>query len=190
MRGLNAGYPTVFKEMQSLFILRCHLMKEFIDEQNINLHRLMYNSDYFNRFRKQVVIDKNYMNKQTLVIDLMDTLITPVDIKSMHELRVLKNEPNFESNYILLDNEHPICCQKHFITDCTCRFELYSIRPYTLSFLRSLQPFFELITYTNIETKKLEKIVSHFEFILNQECPSIQQQRDQIFSEQADRGAL
>ena len=41
------------------------------------------------------------------------------------------------------------------------------IRPYSYEFLRAIEPFFEIIIYSEMNHKTLLKICDHFEEILN-----------------------
>jgi hypothetical protein len=50
---------------------------------------------------------------------------------------------------------------------CLCNKELYQIRPFTFELLRSIQPFFELIAFSNLPFHKLEQIIEFLELILN-----------------------
>ena len=47
------------------------------------------------------------------------------------------------------------------------RIDVYMVRPYTYEFLRAVEPFFELIVFSNLKKKDLEQLVTAIEKILN-----------------------
>jgi len=66
----------------------------------------------------------------------------------------LRKSADYSSNYIEVNQSKS-------------KIEVYMVRPYTYEFLRALEPFFELIVFSNMRKKDLEQLVTAIENILN-----------------------
>ena len=120
----------------------------------------------FKRTQSKLKISQFLENKRTIVIDVENTLVTKIDIKSREELENLKALENFTSDYIVI--HEPVidqqCCDKPHC--CTCLITVYMVRPYTYEILRAIQKFFELIAFSYLPLNVLTKIITHIEEIL------------------------
>jgi hypothetical protein len=56
---------------------------------------------------------------------------------------------------------------------------VYLVRPYAYEFLRAVQPFFEIICYSNLHSKIIQEIVDHLEAVLNKPVKDIAEMRRQ-----------
>jgi hypothetical protein len=68
-----------------------------------------------------------------MVIDVQNVLVCQVDTKQPQSLAALRMRPDFQQNYIVIDDN-----------------QVYQVRPYTLSFIRAIQPFFEIIVFSKM----------------------------------------
>lgn len=85
-----------------------------------------------------VNVHSKYRNKQTLVIDIMETIFTRVDLKTRQELDTIMESNNYKSEYVMVENHGwPLPCPCGF-PDCVCGISLFRLRPHTFQFLRSL----------------------------------------------------
>lgn len=55
-------------------------------------------------------------------------------------------------------------CNKHV---CVCEQLVFQVRPYCYDIIRALQPFFEVVVFTNMKWIVLEQIINHIETVLN-----------------------
>ena len=77
----------------------------------VDLFRLMRTANSFFADREGLLAHPKYYNKQTLVIDLMDSLITQIKLRSMEELVQIKSGPDFKTDYISISsNQRENCC--------------------------------------------------------------------------------
>ena len=79
--------------------------------------------------------------KQTLVLDIEDSLVFKVELQNPHELGELRESADYLKNYIEVKR-----------TDDSV-INVYKVRPYTFDFLRALEPFFEIILFSNLSDK-------------------------------------
>ena len=102
---------------------------------------------------------------QTLLIDIEDTLVSKVEINCLTDLVQLKMDDNFETNYIVIQQNDSTCICN---TDaCVCTTEVYKIRPYALQLMRAIRPYIEVIAFTNWPEQKLNHVILHLEEVLN-----------------------
>ena len=87
--------------------------------------------------------------KYTIVLDIENTIVARVDIQSEFELYEIRKTPEYLKRYVEVSVGTAV--------------KVYMIRPYALEFLRALEPFFELIVYTNLYYKEIEPIISALE---------------------------
>ena len=52
-------------------------------------------------------------------------------------------------------------------------YKVYMIRPYTLDFIQTMEPFFELIIFSRLEEKLLNSLIISLEKILNKQIIEI-----------------
>ena len=94
-------------------------------------------------------------SRRTIVIDVENTLVTKLEVNDLGEIDKMRKLENFNKDYIFIQgegaNESPI---------------VYMVRPYTLDILRALQPFYELIAFSNIPERVLNAIIKHIEVVL------------------------
>jgi hypothetical protein len=90
---------------------------------------------------------------------------------SKDDLDQIKTNENYKENYIIIKKvtkkENEFCCIYQGTSDCVCNLIVYKIRPYTFELLRALQPFFEIIVFSQMYHKIVEYIIDHIEGILN-----------------------
>ena len=98
---------------------------------------------------------KSSNQKQTLVIDVEDTIVSRIDIKNSIELQELRKNQDYKNNYIEVKLG-------------PTKIQVYEIRPYVYEFFRAIEPFFEIIVYSCLHHQILEQIVEHLEEVLNQ----------------------
>jgi hypothetical protein len=98
--------------------------------------------------------------KYTIVLDIENTIVARVDIQSEFELYEIRKTQEYLKRYVEVSVGTAV--------------KVYMIRPYALEFLRALEPFFELIVYTNLYYKEIEPIISALEKILNSPVNEIQ----------------
>jgi hypothetical protein len=94
-----------------------------------------------------------------LVIDLLDIIVTKVDMDSAackDDILVYPSE------------KEPYCCLKPPGT-CVCKVEKYRVRPYAYNFFHALEPFFEFAIYSVLKKHKLKQIVKKLNTILNKD---------------------
>ena len=141
----------------------------------------------FKKLQKEIKQDEVYRGLQTIIIDIENTLVTLIDVKNKHELDQIKEQENFNSDYIIIkknvskrvkkdkkgnkiiepDVQEEICCELKGTEDCLCDLLVYQVRPYTYEILRAIQPFFEIVVFSKIHHKILEYIIDHIESVLN-----------------------
>lgn len=83
----------------------------------------------------------------------------------------LELQENFKRDYISMRlnlKQDGVCCKKEGTSECFCHVYIYKIRPYTYEFLRAIQPFFEVIIFSNMHYKLIEGICNHIEEVLNE----------------------
>ena len=138
MQSITMEYQDNFMMLQGLFVLRCLQMKEQLDGMCVDVYKLARATDSFDVDRLGLIAHPMYIKRQTLVIDLIDTFIIKIDLKSKLELQQIKNSPDYNTYYILISNDQRVNCCDKISAECICRIELYRIRPYTFDFLRAL----------------------------------------------------
>jgi hypothetical protein len=88
---------------------------------------------------------------------------------------------NFKKDYILVyknykkkqrdknaeEEKMEKCCDNYNTEECICNYEVFLLRPYVCEFLSAISPFFEILVFSNMHYKILEKIVCHIEELLN-----------------------
>ena len=95
-----------------------------------------------------------YGKKQTLVIDIENTLVTKIPVMNEQEIKELRNNSNYQKEYIELKGDDS-------------QIQVYKVRPYTYDFLRAIQPFYEIIIHSLMDRKVIENISNHLESVLN-----------------------
>lgn len=73
------------------------------------------------------------------------------------------------SDQELTELRHTQDYDKHFIEvfDKSLKKHVFMIRPYTFQFLRAIEPFFELIAFSNLDMSVLKNLLKKMELILN-----------------------
>ena len=82
--------------------------------------------------------------RQTLVLDIEDSLVSKVEIQNSYELAELRKSADYLSTYIEVERK------------VGSVIEVYKIRPYTFEFLRALEPFCEMIVFSNMSQNVLD----------------------------------
>ena len=113
---------------------------------------MMKNYPNIKKISKEIGIDSQ---KQSLIIDVENTIVYRIDINNSIELQELRKNHDYKNNYIEVKLS-------------PTKIQVYEIRPYVYEFLRAIEPFFEIIVYSCLHHKILEQIVDHLEEILNQ----------------------
>ena len=94
----------------------------------------------FNKISESLKSDLNFMKgKQTMVIDIENTIVTRIEIQNQMELQEIRNSTNYMNKYIEVSDQGPV--------------QVFMIRPYTYEFLRALQPYFEMLVYSRLHLK-------------------------------------
>jgi hypothetical protein len=110
-------------------------------------------------------------NQKTIVIDIENTLVTQIDLKSRSDLNQLIARENFKDTHIMVDMKmfasQGLCCLFKGSEQCICHINVYKIRPYTYDLLRAVQPFYEIICCSKNHGIVLEKIIDHIEEVIN-----------------------
>ena len=75
------------------------------------------------------------------MLDIEDSLVSKVEIRNPHELEELRESSDYLKSYIEVK-----------ATDDSV-INVYKVRPYTFDFLRALEPFFEIILFSNLSDK-------------------------------------
>ena len=65
----------------------------------------MRQTDRFETHRECLVPHVKYRHRPTLIIDIENTFVTLLDIKTQEELETFKMLPNFATDYILIEIE-------------------------------------------------------------------------------------
>ena len=82
--------------------------------------------------------------RQTLVLDIEDSLVSKVEIQNSYELAELRKSADYLQTYIEVQRKvGPV-------------IEVYKIRPYTFEFLRALEPFCEMIVFSKMSQNVLD----------------------------------
>jgi hypothetical protein len=137
-------YNTYFEKFQGIFVIRCQMMYVELQKFKVDLKNLMENGRKFDAICESLIPHRLFKNRGSIVIDLENTLLTHIELKSPEELEGYKNLENFQTDYILISDSASRClCTQR----CTCCQMLFQVRPYTYEFLRAIQPFFELIAF-------------------------------------------
>ena len=48
------------------------------------------------------------------------------------------------------NNDFEPCCEFEGTDNCSCKYLVFQIRPYTFEILRALQPFFEMVVFSKM----------------------------------------
>ena len=110
-------------------------------------------------------------HQKTIVIDIENTLVTKIDLKSLSDLNQMITRENFKDTHIVVDMKRfappKLCCLFKGSEQCICHTHVYKIRPYTYDLLRAVQPFYEIICCSKNQGHLLEKIIDHIEEVIN-----------------------
>ena len=80
-----------------------------------------------------------YKGLKTIVIDIENTLVTQIEIKSKQDLEILKSLDNFACDYIVVyPKRNSNCCEYNGTDQCICKLQVYQVRPYTYDILRAM----------------------------------------------------
>ena len=78
---------------------------------------------------------------------------------------------NYKDEYIIIKKvtkkDGDFCCIYQGTSECVCHILAYKIRPYAFELLRALQPFFEIIVFSQMYHKIVEYVIDHIEGVLN-----------------------
>jgi hypothetical protein len=78
---------------------------------------------------------------------------------------------NHKDEYIIIKKvtkkDGDFCCIYQSTSECVCHILAYKIRPYAFELLRALQPFFEIIVFSQMYHKIVEYVIDHIEGVLN-----------------------
>ena len=101
----------------------------------------------FQKLQREISQDEIFRGMQTIVIDIENTLVAQIELKSKEELEGLKELENFQQNYIVINHvKKKECCGS--APDCLCNIIVYKIRPYTFDIMAAMQPFFEIVVFS------------------------------------------
>ena len=75
-------YFKYFRTMHGMFVIKCQMMQVELSQLNVNLVQMMSAAERFNSHRDCLVPHVKYRNKYSLVVDIENTFITLVDIKT------------------------------------------------------------------------------------------------------------
>ena len=98
VNALEIDYPEYVQEQQGFFVIRCQMMNlelSKIAKAGVNLSELMQSFKNFNKLRSEIEQDTMFKGFKTLVIDIENTLVAQLDIKTKQELDHLSEQQNF-----------------------------------------------------------------------------------------------
>jgi hypothetical protein len=95
--SLKQDYPRYITKCQGLFVMRCQMMSREFDQisATVNISKLHSDLPNFKRLRKDIEQDGICKGQTTLVIDIENTIVTQVELKSRLELDDLKQMEDF-----------------------------------------------------------------------------------------------
>ena len=84
----------------------------------------MINMPLFKENQNNLMRDDFLRNQKTIVIDIENTLVTKMDLKSLNDLNELKAMENFEEGYVIVKlPSSPLiqnCCELEGTDQCLC----------------------------------------------------------------------
>ena len=98
-------------------------------------------------------------------------------------------QEDYKENFIIIkkitnDSDRGYCCLYKGTIECVCKVMVFKVRPYAYQWLRALQPFFEIIVFSEMYYKILEYIIDYIEGVLNKPI----QERIQQFELKMEQG--
>lgn len=108
-------------------------------------------------------------------------MVTRIDVKNTQELREIRQSAEFDLNYVIVSKKErnvKNCCDLADTEECICALHVFRIRPYTFEFLRAIQPFFEIVVFSNMHYKIIESICNHLEDVLNEPIKQYLKRKD------------
>jgi hypothetical protein len=110
--------------------------------------------------------------QKLLLIDLEDTLISKVEVKNLETLSILRDQPEFEANFICFETAEESNCCDHEKSRCFCHIQLWKIRPGVSDFLSAVSKNFEIMPFSRISSTIMKSIVQEIENFLTKEHKS------------------
>lgn len=101
----------------------------------------------------------------------------------MHESQSSQQEGEIQFEPYVPEQPSDCCAIGRSGKLCICDFQIFRVRPYTFEILRAIQPFFEVVTFTNMPHFDLEQIIDHIESVLNQPIADMIQRQEALRNE-------
>lgn len=97
--------------------------------------------------------------KQTLVIDVENTLVTKIDFNCSNLTSlIIEADRSGSMSFIIINPPKGIkYCKKKV---CNCGTQVFKVSPYTENFLATIMPQYELIAYSKLSSQTLFTIVT------------------------------
>ena len=104
-----------------------------LSKHGLDLDKRMIEMDNFKVLSKQLDQEEIFKGQQTIVIDIENTMVTKIDIKSQIELEQLRNKDNFIKDYIIIktqrqssrDGGYLQCCKYVNSSNCVCNVMVF-----------------------------------------------------------------
>jgi len=113
--------------------------------ETTNLEKTMMEFPNFKKLQKEIQQDEVYKGQKTLIIDIENTFVAQIEVKSKEELSQLKeSDPAFLHNYVVIKKsiskktsktkkkkeetsptEEERCCDYKGTDDCVCDLLIY-----------------------------------------------------------------
>lgn len=104
LNGLESDYHVYLQSQQGIFTVRCQMMSTEVQKlrHKVDVEKLMTEFPNFKKLQKEIEQDDVYRGLQTVVIDIENTLVTLIDIRNKQEFDQIKQNKNFESDFIVV----------------------------------------------------------------------------------------
>lgn len=121
----------------------------------------------FNWTRGNTRQPSNIEGRKSLVFDVENTFIKRVEIMSFTQLEMLRQQPGFKENFILVTLPERIDCCNKSGDSCFCHMSLFQVRPYTYEFLHAVNRYYELVCFSKLPSDVISDICRQMEEHLN-----------------------
>ena len=106
------------------------MINDDLEKKPQNFEKLMTGSKNFKNVSKEITKDQIFSGVKSIVIDIENSLVTKFEIKSKTELDNLKDQDNFEKDYIVIEDimeaeSGKECCEYAGTNDCVCNLHAY-----------------------------------------------------------------